>query len=135
MARYLAIHPQMAKSDELLFGHLSHVQVRNNYSDGNAATVLMFSLWCTNVMLPLDGDPPSPKFDKVDFTDVYKVEFIVQKRKVGRKQEFLLKWHGCPWTFSTWQTRADVLSCGDVGETLLEEFESMNLREVSFVLL
>ena len=52
----------------------------------------------------LDGTFYEPELQKVSvpIDKVYRVESVLQRRKVGRRTEVLVKWYGYPSKFNSW---------------------------------
>ena len=57
----------------------------------------------------LEGTFYAEELQKVIKTDdVYKIEAILQKRKKGRRVQYLVKWLGYPSSFNSWIFSSDL---------------------------
>jgi hypothetical protein len=58
----------------------------------------------------LEGTLNVEELQKVIKTDdVYKIEPIFQKRKMGQRVQYLVKWLGYPESFNSWILKQDLL--------------------------
>jgi hypothetical protein len=57
----------------------------------------------------LEGTFYSEELQKViKKDDIYKIEMILKKRKMGRRMQYLVKWLGYPDTFNRWIFKQDL---------------------------
>lgn len=83
---------------------------------------------CVQVF-PTRGPRPVAKFTLIDFTGIYKAEYIMDEKKRTRKQEqlYLVKWQGYPIYESTWETPDNVnaLPTND----LIQDWEALTAEQ------
>ena len=130
------------RTDELLEITLKHFQWIRNYTNRTVRSALACAFADCCEVYPTNGMTPVPAYKSVDFSNIYRAEFIIAeeriekskraRRRQGRRQRkqkpvieqpaqmrYLVKWEGYPWYLSSWENKnncdAYLTSCCGMG--------------------